>query len=46
MGQNIYWTNGDVLLMDFQDIIWADSDVENINIEYDKATLMIWNDAL
>lgn len=32
--------------MNFQDFNWADSDVENINIEYDHATLAIWNDTL
>ena len=38
--------NGDVLQMNFQDFYWADSDIESINIEYDRATLVIWNDAL
>ena len=32
--------------MNFQDFYWADSDIESINIEYDHATLVIWNDAL
>jgi len=32
--------------MNFQNINWADSDIERINIEYDHATLLIWNDAL
>ena len=32
--------------MDFLNINWPDSDVENINIEYDLATLVIWNDTL
>ncbi len=32
--------------MNFCDIDWADSDLENIHIEYDRATLAIWNDAL
>lgn len=32
--------------MDFMDINWADSDLENIIIEYDRATLLIWNDIL
>ena len=32
--------------MDFQDFYWADSDLESIHIEYDHATLVIWNDAL
>ena len=46
MGKNFYRTNGDVLLMEFLNINWADSDIENINIEYDHATLVIWNDTL
>lgn len=32
--------------MDFLAIDWADSDVEGININYDHATLIIWNDTL
>lgn len=32
--------------MNFQDFYWPDSDIERINIEYDRATLVIWNDAL
>ena len=32
--------------MDFFDIDWADSNLEKIEIEYDKATLVIWNDSL
>lgn len=32
--------------MNFQDFYWADSDIESINIEYDRATLVVWNDAL
>ena len=32
--------------MNFHDFYWADSDIESINIEYDHATLVIWNDAL
>ena len=32
--------------MDFLKISWADSNIECINIEYDLATLTIWNDAL
>lgn len=32
--------------MNFQDYHWADSDIENINIEYDHATLVIWNATL
>ena len=32
--------------MDFHEFYWADSDIENINIEFDHATLLIWNDAL
>lgn len=32
--------------MNFQDFYWADSDIESIIIEYDHATLVIWNDAL
>lgn len=32
--------------MCFQDFYWADSDIEKINIEYDHATLVIWNDFL
>lgn len=31
--------------MNFQDFDWADSDLESIHIEYDRATLVIWNDA-
>lgn len=46
MGQNIYRSDGNVLPMNFYDIDWADSDLENICIEYDRATLVIWNDAL
>ena len=38
--------NGDVLQMNFQDFHWADSDIENIHIEYDHATFVIWNDTL
>ena len=37
----LYGTNGDVILMDFLDIDWADSDLESINIQYDRATLTI-----
>lgn len=32
--------------MNFLSIDWADSDIELINIEYDHATMVIWNDAL
>ena len=32
--------------MNFQDFYWADSDIENINVEYNHATLIIWNAAL
>lgn len=32
--------------MNFQNFYWADSDLETINIEYDHATLVIWNDSL
>ena len=32
--------------MNFFDISWADSDIESINIEYDQATLIIWNSAI
>ena len=32
--------------MNFININWADSNIENINIEYDCATLVIWNDIL
>lgn len=39
-------TNGDDVEMDFMKIDWADSDLERINLEYDRATLIIRNDAL
>lgn len=32
--------------MNFQDFYWPDSDIESISVEYDHATLVIWNDAL
>ena len=32
--------------MKFQNIDWADSDIESMNIKYDHATLVIWNDVL
>lgn len=32
--------------MCFSNINWADSDLQKIYIEYDRATLIIWNDAL
>lgn len=32
--------------MDFLNYNWADSDVESINIGYDKAMLVIWNDSI
>lgn len=32
--------------MDFMYFNWADSDLESIRIEYDRATLVIWNDIL
>ena len=32
--------------MKFHDYYWADSDIESINIQYDLATIVIWNDAL
>lgn len=32
--------------MNFHHYSWADSDVERINIEYDLASLIIWNDTL
>ena len=31
--------------MEFMCINWADSQLENIHIEYDEAILLIWNDA-
>ena len=46
MDKYLYRSNGDVLLMSFQDYCWADSDIENITIEYDHASLIIWNDTL
>lgn len=32
--------------MNFLTIDWADSDLENIQVEYDRAVLTVWNDAL
>lgn len=32
--------------MNISNINWADSDLENITIEYDHASLVIWNDTL
>lgn len=32
--------------MNFSTINWADSDLENIQIEYDRAVLTVWNDSL
>lgn len=32
--------------MNFLNYNWADSDIENITIEYDHTTLVIWNDYL
>ena len=32
--------------MNFHNYAWADSQIEKINIEYDLATLFIWNDVL
>ena len=32
--------------MEFLEIDWADSDIESIKIEYDRASLVIWNDTL
>ena len=32
--------------MEFFEIDWADSDIESIRIEYDRASLVIWNDTL
>ncbi len=32
--------------MNFHHYDWADSEVERINIEYDLATLIVWNDTL
>lgn len=32
--------------MDFTNFDWADSDLENIKIEFNNAVLVIWNDAL
>lgn len=32
--------------MRFEHIDWADSDLEKISIEYDCATISVWNDAL
>lgn len=46
MGNYLCRTIGDALLMDFFTIDWADSNLENIYIEYDHATLAIWNDTL
>ena len=46
MAENFYWTNGDVILMNFSNIDWADSDLESVCIEYDRAVLCIWNDTL
>ena len=33
-------------MIDFMTIGWADSDLERVVVEYDKATLTIWNDML
>lgn len=32
--------------MNFMDVNWADSNIEYINIEYNKATVLIWNEIL
>ena len=37
--------NGDIQ-MKFTDINWADSNIVRISIEYNKATLFIWNEML
>ena len=46
MAQNLYWINGDVRIMRFEDIYWADSDLEKIEIEYNQATILVWNDSM
>ncbi len=32
--------------MNFENIDWADSDLESVNIEFDRAIITIWNDTL
>lgn len=51
MEENLYWSHGHVALKGkhmeltkFENIDWADSDLERIQLEYDFAVLTIWND--
>lgn len=40
----IYWLNGDDKVMRFDQIDWADSQIEEIHIYFDYIEFIIWND--
>ena len=45
MGESVYWKNGDVAIMRFEDIFWPDSEINKITIANDEIKIEIFDDA-